>query len=174
MEQHYEDSDTINLLGTATNTINVDEECEYCNAEISGQCDCPENPLVQYTGVLVCIRAGYAPTPSMCVYDITIWNTTTTLYDADPSLLWDTNSIQFSIQESIHIDRTYYNQIRTYFETLNRLNQSTYSFKGKKAQSSYIEHFKSLVSEIYSSTEQVDDSECPHIQKRGKGHSHVK
>ena len=176
MEQHYMPSDNTNLLGSAMLTRLSDpcDICKYPGFPEHYQCSCPEDPPVRYVCMLVYIEGSTAPSPDLCVYHITIWDTFTTKSNATPCLLWDTDSIQFSVQRSIHLDRYQYEQIYIYCPLLLKLTSSDYTFKGKKDRQSYIKHFQTLVTEIYQSKEQKDKTECAHVKQRKKGHSHNK
>lgn len=184
MEQHFNSTTNYTLLGSNTKTtINPDEECCWCNKDYNwalqgdGSCTCPSNPTVNFQAVLVTIVGTNIPAPKECTYNITIWTgIETKLNDADPSILWGVDNIQFSISSSIYLDCPYQKEIKQFKLLLSNLEESVYSFKGKTNKNSYIRHFLQLINDIQHATpvNHTNDIVCPHVNKRKKGHSHVK
>tara|TARA_B110001469_G_C9539033_1_gene267735 strand:+ start:176 stop:703 length:528 start_codon:yes stop_codon:yes gene_type:complete len=172
MEQHFNPSESFTLLGSSQQLLRIEEKCSYCEDSFSNEDYCTCNPLRRYICILVRIEGSPAPTIDLCNYHIQVWNVIKNSTECEPYILWDESPIIFSIRETIHIERDFIEQIKSYKLQLDSLECSNYSFKGTTNRYSYLAHFKSLVNQIYNSKERVDDSECSHIEQRMKGHSH--
>ena len=162
MEQYFDSSKNVTLLGTNFSVNQIAEYCDYCTGTWESYmeaCNCDKNS--RCVGFIVEIEGNIAPSPDICTFHITLWDLESQYNDCNTSMFWEHRpTCQFTIKQNINLDRSNTIKIMQYHQYLECIQDSTWTFNSQKlSRHSYIEYFKNLVQKIYNSPERSGEKE---------------
>ena len=179
------DPNSTEISTTSSYIIHPDDIC-YCDKDFldngNYDCGCTQNPRVTWLGVNVRItQRPIKTTPINSVYSIRCFEAQTYESDVyDRNLFCPENmKAEFSISDSISYEseKTYIDFLKRYVVTgkNNRdvvAKESSYSFRGKQSNDSYLKAFKNIVQKMINNfdkkKEDSKNTENPHVSRRKK------
>lgn len=179
---------TCTIIGVYESTKILDSElCNYCRWRddewayyYDGQdCECPPDPRHRHVAVMIKVRGNpIIEKPRDCTYDITIWDNVMPQSQCTPETLWDLDpTIHLTLSATVDpsdMEHMYAGLLDKYYPQLVVIQQVEYSFKGPVPRSSYLSDFTARIDALLTSKDRKDGSECAHVERRKKGHSHVR
>lgn len=181
MEMFFTDHIGTTIAGFQQHTIDR-SRCVHCSdLEYGDQldCTCPDDSMAHYVMILVKV-IGYPimDRPSDATYDIQIWECDDVESSCTPDRFYESSPVIQMIlgpsADSSDLEHTYRVPLLRYYDAIMGITQMGYDFKGVVSRSSYVKAFHVRVESLLSGREREDQSECAHISRRKKGHSHAK
>tara|TARA_Y100000590_G_C15560818_1_gene954684 strand:- start:157 stop:759 length:603 start_codon:yes stop_codon:yes gene_type:complete len=154
----------------------------YCWFSPDSECKCPKRGKTYFVAVQIKARGNPISTkPAQTIYEVCIWSLERPFrVECTAELLLTEKPIfQFMLDYADRdVDLDYSNQgiIIQFYEYLTDITESNYSFRGVVSRKSYLQDYLERIEKIKNGVPRPiqQDEENGHLERRKKGHSHIK